>query len=310
MIQTCKQCGAVNLDEAQKCYFCDALLGSAGESDTPPASRPAQTEGNLAVEPDWRREVSHRLEAFRARRRRLLPRDSQTELPFSPEPPVPDDADEQAALATSSAGPVEQSKGPARSQPPAAEHVEIAIVQPDLDFLGAQYHPSGAWPAGRTSLAPFPIAKLAERRLAGLFDGVFLALAYGGFLALFIALGGHFTFRKVDAAVYGATLALLYALYFGLFTFFGGATPGMQLRRLRVVGFDGNEPTPRQMLWRSFGYLVSGGTILLGFLWALWDEDHLCWQDRISQTYLTAAAAGDRTAHDLDAARAPDQGRP
>jgi hypothetical protein len=26
---------------------------------------------------------------------------------------------------------------------------------------------------------------------------------------------------------------------------------------------------------------------MLGFLWALWDEDHLCWQDRISRTYLT-----------------------
>jgi hypothetical protein len=29
---------------------------------------------------------------------------------------------------------------------------------------------------------------------------------------------------------------------------------------------------------------------MLGFLWALWDEDHFTWQDRISQTYITAAA--------------------
>jgi hypothetical protein len=44
------------------------------------------------------------------------------------------------------------------------------------------------------------------------------------------------------------------------------------------------------MLWRSFGYLISAGTFMLGYLWALWDEDHLCWQDRISQTYLTLLA--------------------
>ena len=43
------------------------------------------------------------------------------------------------------------------------------------------------------------------------------------------------------------------------------------------------------MLWRSFGYLVSAGTLLFGFLAALWDEDHLTWHDRISQTYLTSA---------------------
>jgi uncharacterized RDD family membrane protein YckC len=55
-----------------------------------------------------------------------------------------------------------------------------------------------------------------------------------------------------------------------------------------VVSFDGGIPTSRQMAWRSFGYLISAGTCFLGFAWALWDEDQLCWHDRISQTYLTA----------------------
>ena len=131
------------------------------------------------------------------------------------------------------------------------------------------------------------MAALSERRRAGLLDAGFLALAYSSFLALFGSLGGHFAFGKSDVAVHGATLALFYAQYFGLFTVLGGSTPGMLLRGLRVVSFDGGPPTPRQLLWRSFGYLVSGGTALLGFLWALWDDDHLTWQDRISQTYLT-----------------------
>jgi uncharacterized RDD family membrane protein YckC len=88
-------------------------------------------------------------------------------------------------------------------------------------------------------------------------------------------------------AVAGATFALFYAQYFALFTVFGGSTPGMMLRGLRVVSFDGGIPTSRQMVWRSFGYLISAGMCFLGFVWALWDEDQLCWQDRISQTYLT-----------------------
>ncbi len=106
-------------------------------------------------------------------------------------------------------------------------------------------------------------------------------------LALFWTLGGQIGFNKLDGVVTAATLVLFYAQYFALFTVFGGSTPGMMIRGLRVVSFDGSVPTSRQMVWRSFGYMVSAGTCFLGFLWALWDEDHLCWQDRISQTYLT-----------------------
>jgi uncharacterized RDD family membrane protein YckC len=135
--------------------------------------------------------------------------------------------------------------------------------------------------------ALFPVASLTERRRAALLDIALLLFSYGGMLALFIALGGRLGFNKVDVVVTVATLALFYAQYFALFTVFGGSTPGMMLRKLRVVSFDGSIPTSRQMVWRSFGYLISAGVCFLGFLWALWDEDHLCWQDRISQTYLT-----------------------
>ena len=97
---------------------------------------------------------------------------------------------------------------------------------------------------------------------------------------------------SLTLAVAGATFALFYAQYFALFTVFGGSTPGMMLRGLRVVSFDGGIPTSRQMVWRSFGYLISAGMCFLGFVWALWDDDQLCWQDRISQTYLTLRMRG------------------
>jgi uncharacterized RDD family membrane protein YckC len=93
----------------------------------------------------------------------------------------------------------------------------------------------------------------------------------------------------MDAIVYLTVSYLFYAQYFFLFTTFAGATPGMQLCGLTVVRLDGSLPDTRQLLWRSFGYLLSGGTLMLGFLWALWDEDLFSWQDRISQTYVTAA---------------------
>ena len=171
--------------------------------------------------------------------------------------------------------------------------MEIAVTQPNLDFDAAEDR-SGSLraPAGATLL---PVAALAERRRAGLLDAAFLLLAYGGFLAMFGSLGGQFAWGKSDAMVHGATLVLFYAQYFGLFTVFGGSTPGMQLAGLRVVSFEGGTPEPRQLLWRSLGYLISGGTFLLGFLWALWDEDHLTWQDRISQTYITYAQKSEQS---------------
>ena len=134
----------------------------------------------------------------------------------------------------------------------------------------------------------YPVATLDERRGAGLIDAACLAFAYGGFLALFGSLGGHFTLSKLSTAVYFFTFAFVYLQYFGLFTIFGGTTPGMMIRGLQVTTFSGDEPTLRHLLWRATGYMLSAGTIFLGFLWALWDEDALTWHDRLSGTYLRA----------------------
>jgi uncharacterized RDD family membrane protein YckC len=134
----------------------------------------------------------------------------------------------------------------------------------------------------------YPIASLDERRFAALIDIACLLFAYGGFVALFGSLGGQFTVSKLSAAVYAATIAIVYLQYFALFTIFGGTTPGMMFRGLQVISFTGDPPTPRQMLLRSLGYILSGGTFFLGFLWAWWDEDGLTWHDRLSRTYLSA----------------------
>ncbi|MGB8473527.1 MAG: RDD family protein [Candidatus Acidiferrum sp.] len=135
----------------------------------------------------------------------------------------------------------------------------------------------------------YPVASMEERRIAGLIDAGCLLFAYGGFLALFGSLGGQFTFSKLSAAVCVATFVIVYLQYFALFTVFGGTTPGMMLRGLQVVGFSGEPPEPRQMLWRSAGYMLSASSFFMGFLWAMWDEDALTWHDRLSRTYLCPA---------------------
>ncbi len=250
------------------------------------SSRQSLTD-NQSVEPEWRREVSRRLEDYRARRGYLRPDDSQSGLPFSRQSRI---AEEEAAQERQREAErlreAERQRLAERQRIRMAqrktERVEIN-VQPELDFSSAAHeraHP-------QTALVP--VASLIERRKAGFLDAIFLGLTYAGFLGLFRSLGGQVVVEKADAVVYLAAFFLFYALYFSLFTTCAEATPGMQLLCLTTVRLDGRPPDTRQLLWRSFGYLLAGATLMLGFVWALWDEDHFTWQDRISQTYVTGA---------------------
>jgi uncharacterized RDD family membrane protein YckC len=251
----------------------------------------------------WRGELEQRLQAYRARRRKASPNTAQSKLQFEEPPTIP-----VVSLAVEEA--------PADRQPSATEDFAFTIAigrnaaaRNDSRMVIDVSRPPvanatfAAGPAVNDSASDegmFPVAGVEERRLAGLIDAACLLFAYGGFLALFGSLGGQFTLSKLSAAICVSTFVIVYLQYFALFTVFGGTTPGMMLRGLHVVSFSGDTPLPRQMLWRSVGYMLSAGTLFLGFLWAIWDEDGLTWHDRLSQTYLASAP----TFADIDATHA------
>jgi len=276
----------VNGDPSDVCCFCDAPFGESVRSRSTCRSA-TPTEGNLAVEPEWRREVSSRFQDYRARRTGE-PAELQPELPFDSDLSIPIDPTGPTKELPPAPAPARKLNGSVAAQ--RNERFEISIPKLETPAAGglSRWPDTAAPKAGFSPAQLYPVASLAERRQAALVDAALLLFSYGGMLALFIVLGGRIGLNRLDLAVAGATLALFYAQYFALFTVFGGSTPGMMLRGLRVVSFEGGLPTSRQMSWRSFGYLISAGTVLLGFAWAVWDEDQLCWQDRISQTYITA----------------------
>ncbi|HVB58440.1 MAG TPA: RDD family protein [Candidatus Acidoferrales bacterium] len=281
MIRICSKCGALLLEDASKCCFCDIPDDTDQTARPIRASAAALAEPPESDEPEWHREVARRLGEYRARRQRLHPDELQTGLPFRTVPQIDEGAKFQEK---------ERVRERPRTRPThrqrQTERVEIRI-QPELDFSSApdnRAHP-------QTALVP--VATLAERRWAGALDAFFLVLSCAGFLVLFHSMGGEIAFAKMDAVVCFTVLFLLYGSYFSLFTTFAGATPGMQFRGLTIVRLDGTLPDIQQLLWRSFGYLLSGATMMLGILWAVWDEDHFSWQDRISQTYITAAVPVD-----------------
>ncbi|MGB9007122.1 MAG: hypothetical protein WCC18_00800, partial [Candidatus Acidiferrales bacterium] len=72
------------LEPAEKCTFCDAPLVVASDETSEPVpvgvSARSESPANpaISVEPEWRTEVSRRLEAYRVRRGRPRPDDSQS----------------------------------------------------------------------------------------------------------------------------------------------------------------------------------------------------------------------------------------
>jgi uncharacterized RDD family membrane protein YckC len=312
------QCGAVLPSSIRACNFCeDSSVAEPLQTGTARAARGAPSahsdrsaeSSDLTSDSDsaWRDELAHRLESYRGRKKKAVPSSAQTRLPFETAPSTVVDA------------PVRS-----RQMVPNSIRADVAISEPDRSLpLKEEFSFTiaiGRPPKKRddetrmiidVSLPPeksaapddaidhaTPIAagarqgllgtaSIDERRLAAVIDTACLMFAYGAFLALFGALGGEFTVSKLSGAVCIATFAIVYLQYFALFTIFGGTTPGMMLRGLQVVSFTGEPPTPRQMLLRSVGYVLSAGTFFLGFLWSMWDEDTLTWHDRISRTYLS-----------------------
>jgi uncharacterized RDD family membrane protein YckC len=229
-----------------------------------------------------------RVEAYRSRRRKAAPDDNQSHFAFElPSDEAAVDAAPAIALAPASAAEEDFSFTIAIGRTANKGDDDPRLVIDVSLPLDAQTSEAQETPVHQPGL--YPVASIDDRRIAALADAACLIFAYGAFLALFSSVGGQFTLSKLSAAVCLATLGIVYLQYFALFTIFGGTTPGMMLRGLQVVSFSGDTPTPRQMLLRSAGYILSAGTFFLGFLWAMWDEDTLTWHDRMSRTYLTSA---------------------
>ena len=278
------------------CSFCESTEVLPLPDERNPAHGDASVRSRTHER--WRGELNHRLQAYRARRRKSSPNDAQTALPFDDlnlitevaveleERPVQDQSPNADDFAfTVAIGRV------AKEPEPADPRLLIDVsVPPQLEDSGAapNYNPEPLPPI-RDGL--FPAASVDDRKQAMLVDFICLAFAYGGFLALFGSLGGHFSPNKLSAAVCFFTFAFVYLQYFGLFTIFGGSTPGMMVSGIQVASFTGDMPTPRQYLLRAIGYMLSAGTCFLGFLWVLWDEDGLTWHDRLSKTYLARIEA-------------------
>jgi uncharacterized RDD family membrane protein YckC len=154
-----------------------------------------------------------------------------------------------------------------RLDAPAAEHVARAAARAAVEE------------------APIRPAALEDRTMAALVDG---ALSFAGFL-IFVFVFSSCTAHPPSGrtALVAGFLAFLatFVAYQWIFFRFGESTPGMMYAGIALCTLDDDNPTRPAMQRRVGALLLSALPLGLGLLWAVFDEDHLGWHDRISGTY-------------------------
>jgi uncharacterized RDD family membrane protein YckC len=158
--------------------------------------------------------------------------------------------------------------------------ISIQESQPGLDFDEAEHSPPFTFPEYQRAL-------IVSRFMAGIADFAIVAFIYSIFIvATYLEMPVDFTIDKRIAGIYGAGFFVLATIYFFLFMISASQTPGMKQRQLTVVSPDGSPLDPLRACMRGFGYLVSILPLMLGFLWAVIDPEHLTWADKVSGTYI------------------------
>jgi uncharacterized RDD family membrane protein YckC len=196
-------------------------------------------------------------------------------------------------------------EGPLTAEP----ERQLSIFEVDPGAISVQPEPPAALPTASIWAAPqwshleleeqilpedepqraapeLEMASFGRRLLAVVVDG---ALITGAFLGAAMAAFTHMAqlpaprILELGAAAVFALIALFYRAFFSTLA---NSTPGMKYARVSLCTFNNQSPTRAQQLGRFGALLLSVLPVGLGLAWALFDENHLCWHDRLSQTYL------------------------
>lgn len=132
---------------------------------------------------------------------------------------------------------------------------------------------------------PLQVAAVSQRIFSGLIDALVVLIAYGIFVVIGWTVLPEIPRTKGMALLAVAVPAAFWFVYQYLFLVYAGQTTGMQMAQIHLRTFDGRQPSWQERRHRALAMLLSCISVGLGFLWAMIDEDTLCWHDKISRTY-------------------------
>ena len=198
---------------------------------------------------------------------------------------------------------------PQRAEGPFAVQKQLSIFEVDPVALPVQLATAGvtpAWPspewssieldaqpvdesefhdASASQMVP-QLAPTGRRLTAALVDGALISCAIIGAAMVAAANIAHPIPPRIAEISVVSALLLAGVLYHALFLVLAEATPGMKCAGISLCTFEGQSPTCAQSRRRLGALLLSVLPLGLGIAWAIFDDDHLCWHDRLSKTYL------------------------
>ena len=119
------------------------------------------------------------------------------------------------------------------------------------------------------------LASLGTRLIAAMIDGG-IVWFIGSLLSRFGSAGLGL----------GFVLSLVYTWYF--LTRQNGQTPGKMIMHIRVIKKDGTPIDDATAIVRYIGYYISC-LIVIGVLWAFWDDKKQGWHDKVANTIVVKA---------------------
>ncbi len=331
----CPQCQSDEIDSSGICLVCGYQIPAHTSASEPKSDEIEGRNLSGAIEinysegsqetlakeelPQWRKDLSQRLQAIKQKRDKTEISGAQTDkASFSPAsqaqvdvPPIPVPARpvERTPVrkhAPKPAAPVprQQVLQPLEHEPavvkPAPKTVNPEEIQKLIDHAVARQSSAAAAPTPVAEI-PSPAEALQEplpelfeedegklillsRTLSGLVDLIIVMVCTGGFIIAADFFSGIIELDAVSYLDFSVLLLLMYFVYSIFFLTTCSQTIGMMITDLRVVGVDKMRPSLRQLLSRCFWYLISLLGLGFGLFWSLFDRESMCFHDRSSDT--------------------------
>ncbi|MEZ4671978.1 MAG: RDD family protein [Anaerolineae bacterium] len=125
--------------------------------------------------------------------------------------------------------------------------------------------------------ASYELADIGTRFMALIIDSLILGAITSAF----------FGAAKGPGVGAGIIVGIAYHWYF--LTRQHGQTPGKMLMKIRVIKVDGTPIDDVTPILRYIGYYINSAVIMLGWLWATWDDQRQGWHDKIANTIVVRA---------------------
>jgi uncharacterized RDD family membrane protein YckC len=337
----CPRCQCNEISASGMCLWCGYQVNPPAPESKPGSQKSSEFSESTAVDslhtpdepareelPQWRQELSNRLQSIKKKRetsQAFSKQMSETPPVANLSPAAPAELEKPADKSDPVLRPRPSARGSRRRTSPNRDlQVEVSAeteqkefpepVQPASDsamdpvqekdareIIDAVLSRQPAQPEAPANgpVYPFqtlekPVSEesrriLVHRLLSGLLDLGIMVIC----TAALIAAAGFFSGVRVltpRSLIHCSVLFLLvYFIYSLLFLGFSNQTIGMMMMNLQVLCPDRNRPRLGRILARSGCFLLSLLCLGIGLIWALFDRDHQCLHDRLTNTRLTRA---------------------